>query len=204
MLLGVEIEHEVDEGALEARPHLREHREAGAAHARGPLEIEEPHGRAQIVVSARGERVPDRLAPGANELVVALVAARHARVRQVREPLGKVVQRRVGLAHAVVEGLDLVPHPPHPLLHRSRVAPRLHELPDLAAHRVAIGLELLDLGQHLPALLVEDEPAVHVGVGLILGPGAFLDALRFAADELGIEHEFLDAATARSRPSVPA
>ena len=85
VLTGVKLEHELSEGSLEPRSKPGEHREPGAGHLGGSLEVQDSECLAQLPMRFGLEVEARRLAPLAHECVGGLVGShRHRFVRQVR------------------------------------------------------------------------------------------------------------------------
>src|SRR5207247_7859804 len=89
----VEIEHEVDQRALEPCAGAAQHRETRAGHARRPLEVDDAKRRAQIPVRLRLEIKRPRLAMLSDLGVVPRgLADRDRGVRKVRQHQQRLLQ----------------------------------------------------------------------------------------------------------------
>ena len=190
---GVLIQHEGDEGALQAGTGAAEHVEAALGQLHAALEVDDIQGRPQIPVGlglkALGGEVA-RGAPAAHLRVVVLVLADGGRgVAQVRHAHEQRLQRVVGLgaggagrfqllvdlAHLLLGGLGLV------------LLALAHEGADLLGDTVALGLEGLFLGDDLATLHIEGSELLRIERRMAVphGLGHFI---KMVANVFDIQH----------------
>ena len=109
LLLDVDVEDELDEGARQPRGGSAQHREPRAGDLRAALEVEDSEGRPEVPVRLRREVELPRRSPGALDAIRRLVAAaRHRRVRGVRHAPLHCREETVGLLGALLERVDLL------------------------------------------------------------------------------------------------
>ena len=184
VLLDGNVQHPLNQRAVESGPHAAKHREPGPGDLGAPLEVEDPQGHAEVVVVDHVEVERARLADGLDEGVVGVVLAhRHVVREQVRQRHERIVDGGLGLLHGAFELGDLLAQlaQAHPKLLPLVPLARLEQLADLLAAGVPFGLEGLQLGADRLArgqLLqqgVEVELVVPRGEGLADEIGMFLD-----------------------------
>ena len=182
VLADVEVEHEGDEGALQAGAFALEDVEAGACELDAAFEVDDVERLAQVPVRPG---VEVELAQGADVLshdIAALVGADwNVGSRDVRDFEHEGVELFFDCVQVLVEDVYGV---------AERLALRLQALAllgrglaHLAADGVALGLEVVGLLDVLAAPFVKLEDAVD-GRGAITVDDRFLDDLRMFTDEL--------------------
>jgi len=190
---GVQIEHELDQGALEARAGADEQREPGARHARGALEIEESEG------FAEGHMVPGLEVEGGflpplahHDIGRGIVANRHALVGQIGNRQQQGALLLLDLPDRGVERRDLLAHLAGLALDFRGVLAGLLQGADFFGDLLALVLQAVALGDGGATALVELQHGgeIHRGTAA-LQPGA--DKLGVLADQLDIEHGALSA-----------
>jgi len=176
----VEVEHVLDEGALEAGAEAGEEREAGAAHAGGTLEVEEAERGAELDVVLRLEVEGALGAPAAVlDVVGGVGAAGDAFVRDVRDLEHPGLEALVEVADFGVEGGNFFADGLHLGLDGGGVLAVLLEDADLLGDGVALGLEVVDLGDGGAAAGVGGEEGVEIdGRAAVLE--AFADGAGFS------------------------
>jgi hypothetical protein len=189
--LVVHVDEEVDEAALHAGTHATQQVEAGAGELDAAVEINHAQLGAKVPVSLGLEVELARGAPAAHLGVVGVVlAVRHVLVRDVGDGGNEVEELLLNVRALLAElgdallvggdlrlgGLGLV------------LLAVLHEKADLLGHGVAVGLELLDLGDDGAALLVELEELLAVPVRVLAGLAGLVHDVGVLADELDVEH----------------
>ena len=197
MLLGVQVQHELGERALEPRRRSPHHGEARLGEAGRPLEVQQAELDAQDLVGLGLELEPPRRAPApALDVLVLGRPGGHRGMRQVRQLDEQRLQPGVSVLDLSIERLDPladVTHAGHGRL--GAFAPPLG-LADGFRGAVALGLELFRL---------REEPATR-GIGLHHGAERdhlptqrqrALDFLRPLANQSQIQHRGL----ASSHPS---
>ena len=105
----MQVQHELDEGPLEARPEAGVHREPRPRDLGRPLEVEDPQRRAQVPVGPGRELEAARLAhPPHLGVGGGVPPHRHAGVGEVRHHEQKAADRVLHLLLPDLQGLDLV------------------------------------------------------------------------------------------------
>ena len=103
----MQVEHEVGEGALEARSLPEVDDEAGAGDLGGAVEVEDAEGLAQFPVGLGGEVEGGLLAPGFFDAVVVLILPTGtSSCGQVGQGLHHLAQALVGGGGGGFEGFD--------------------------------------------------------------------------------------------------
>ena len=190
------IQHEGDEGALQAGTGAAEHVEAALGQLHATLEVDDIQGRPQIPVGlglkALGGEVA-RGAPAAHLGVVVLVLAdggggvaqvRHAHQQGVQGVVGLGaggagrLQLLVDLAHLLLGGLGLV------------LLALAHERADLLGDAVALGLQGLLLGNQLAALNVKGGELLGIEgrMAVLHSLGYFVEMFTYVLD---VQHRLL-------------
>ena len=179
VLLGVQVEHEGDEGAFQPGTSTEVDGETGPRQLGAAFEVEDAELRSKVPVRLGRKAVGAGLADPAHFDVGRLVRPhRHRHIGQVRNPHFEVDELLVDPREAPFELLD-------PDLHLadfghlgSGIATRLLDLADLLAGVVAPALQLLHFDQAGAAFAVEFVPAVV---------GGEVESARFKArpDEIG-------------------
>ncbi len=187
VLLRVRVDHELREGAVQARDRAAQHREARTGELRARLEIEAER-RADVDVILHLEVELARRAPAAHLDVVGLVLAdRHAFVRDVRHAQHQVGQARLDLAELGFRRLHVVADPADFGHHGRRVlALPLHRA-DLLRQAVAARLELFGVGLDRAAFRFECGERGDVEGVAAIGE-ALGDAVEVFAQQLDVEH----------------
>ena len=185
------VDEEVDERALHAGAHAAEQVEAGAGKLDAAVEVDHAELGAEVPVSLGLEVELARGAPAAHLGVVGVVlAVGHGLVGdvgdggdEVEELLlnGGALLAQLGDALLVcgdlgLGGLGLV------------LLAVLHKKANLLGDGVAVGLELLDLGDDRATLLVQLEELLAVPVGILPGLAGLVHGVGVLADELDVEH----------------
>src|SRR5216117_3144678 len=104
VLAGVQVEHEVDQGAYELRPGAHEDREPQPRDLRAAREVEQPQLFADLPVRLAALR--SRLTPCPHDLVVRRIAARHVRQGQVGDVEQLLVERLLDTLQLRLERVD--------------------------------------------------------------------------------------------------
>ena len=190
MLPGVQVQHKVDEGALQPRPGPLQEGEAGPGDLGGPLKIQDAQVLPDIPVGLGGKVKAGGLPPGVHHRVV--VAGR----AQGHGLVGQVGQMEEELPHPGVLGLGLglqifalVIDSGDPVSQRLGLIPLagLHQGPHLFGQGIALVAQLFQAGQELAALGL---PPAKLLQGDLLAPvfqGLFHFLLVFA-HKLHIQH----------------
>ena len=147
MLAGVEVEHEVGEGALEAGSGAELQDEAGAGDLGGALEVEDAEGFADLPVGLGREVEGGDFAPGLLADVVVLGGAGgDVVVGKVGEGLEELAETEVGIGGAGFELLGLFFERGGLRGDESDVGAFALEASKLRGEGVALGLEGLSFG----------------------------------------------------------
>ena len=188
VLARVQVEHEIDEGALEAGARAGVDGEPRPGDLRGPLEVEDPEAGSDLPVRQRLEVELPWLAPAAHlDVVLRGFPPRHALVRDVRDGQEPLLEGRIDRGHLRVELLDPIAEPPHLVDERRGVLLVLLEGGDLLGSLVAPGLQRLDLAQHLAARFVEAVEFVEADLRAAVAERA-LEEIEMVADPRRVEH----------------
>ncbi len=163
MLTGVQIDHELRQGAMQAGDRPTHQGEAGAGQFGGGLEIQ------PTVLLAQGDMILHReveglrRAPAANLDVLFLVRTdRHGLVRQVGDAQHQLVQLTLDAVQLLLAGFEFAAHAIHIGEQRGDVLTALLGLADGLGTRIALGLELFGAGLHGLALGLQRFDARHV------------------------------------------
>ena len=192
VLLGMDVEHEVDESTAKASARPFEELEVGPCYVGGPLEVHDVQADSDLPVWLRLEIELPRLPPLANDDVLVLShSLRGPLVHQVGNLQGEARLLGLDLAKPLFQLLDAVAHLPHLGDLVSRVPALPLDLGDLLTDAVALRAQPLHLGQQRPPLLVGPQQTIERrGI-----PAALLDSaadeFRIAADESNVEHRDL-------------
>ena len=144
MLARVQVEHELDQRAVQARQRSGHQRKPGAGDLAGRFEIEHPERFAEVGVVLGVEIKLSRLAPAADFDVAALVfAVRHAVVRQVGETESDLDDPRLDRGQLRLGRLQLVTEISHGGHQRRGVFTLGLGLTDGLGFTVALRLQLL-------------------------------------------------------------
>ena len=189
VLGGVQVEHEADERALEARPGALHEDEAGPRDLHGPLEVDHVQLLGHVPVGQGGEVEGGDGTVRANLDVVGIgVALGDRLVRHVGDDLEGLVAISLGGGHLAFHALDAVAQFTH-LRHDGRhVLTGLLALRNALGDAILLGFQSFHLGQGLAAALVCFEHAVHDG-GVGAASGELIpDLVGLGADEGEVEH----------------
>ncbi len=108
-MLGVELEHELNESARETSAVAHENREARSRQLARSLEVENPEIGADVPVGLRFEVELGLVPPGANDdVVVARSTDGHDRIGNVRDAEQRVGDASLDVGDLLLELLDLV------------------------------------------------------------------------------------------------
>src|SRR5579883_576454 len=191
---GVEIEHEVGEGALEAGAGAAIDGEARAGDLGRGGEVEHAQALAQFDVIARGEVEGARRAPAADlDVVLRGAAGGHAGVRQVGDRQEQRLKVGFELALAGFERGDLLVEPARTFALRVAFFCRSGLRGGAAAggefgrQGLAAIAQRIERGDGRAAVGVQRAEAAEVGGGAAPGEPR-LDLIEMLADESGIEH----------------
>ncbi len=114
VLLRVEVQHEIDDGALKPRGQAHVDVEARAGELHAPLEIKDAHLHAQVVVGLGREGEFRLFAPGAHHRVVLFIPALRDRfVEEIGHAEMHLVEFCVEGVERIGMPLDLVGDPLH-------------------------------------------------------------------------------------------
>ena len=163
VLVGVQVHHEVDAGALEAGAESLVEREARARDLGSAVGVEDVELRAEIPVRLRLEVELRRLPPLADLRVLRVVLADwHVFARHVRDVEHDVAELGLDVLELLVELRDLGADGAHLEDLRLGIFLVLLHDTDLLRDRVALALERLRLLQEIAALLVETFKIIEV------------------------------------------
>ena len=163
MLVGVQVHHEVDAGALKAGAEAFVEREARARDLGSAVSVEDVELRAEVPMRLRLEVELRRLTPLADLRVLRVVLAnRHVLTRHVRDVEHDVAELGLDILELLVELRDLGTDGAHLEDLRLGIFLVLLHDTDLLRDRVALALERLRLLQELAALLVETFKIIEV------------------------------------------
>ncbi len=190
MLVGVQVQHEVDQRALELRAGPHQDRESRAGDLGGALEINDAELGTEIPVRFRLEVEAAGIAPGAHDLVVGrALPHRHAAVRDVRQRLEQARALLLDRLQLDIERLDLL----------AALLVRLEDVRDvnalllgarhLFARRVLLALERFGLLNEAPPIGLRRGQGLQLGRHVEAAVGqAGLYRFNVVANEVGIEH----------------
>ncbi len=172
VLAGVEIEHEVGEGALEARSGAVVDDETGAGDFSGPVEVEDVEVFAEIPVRFRGEVEGGLSAPGFLLAVGMFVGADgNGVLGEVWDGLEDGLEAFVCCGGPGFEFIHLRFKSPGLLGLSGGIGSGFAEAGDLFGELIALGLEGFDLGDGFAALAI-DRGEVSEDDGGVHAPGA--------------------------------
>jgi hypothetical protein len=186
VLLSVEVQHELGERALEARPRTPQDHESRLSDLSSALKVQNSELLPQLPVKLRGKSEPARLAPPAHLAILLLPANRHARMGHVRELEKQGLNLVLDLSNLRVLLLDFVGQLPHARDLRGRVFPPALGLSNLLAGLVSQRLGGLHGRDPAPAVRVKPQKPLQglVPSPTLEGPG---DLLRVFTNELEIQ-----------------
>ena len=187
----VDVEHVVDEGALEAGTLALQHREAAVGQLDAALEVDDAQLGAEVPVRLEVEVELAGGAPAADLGVVIFAGAHRGLLgAHVGHAHGQGLELGVDFGLLCVELGDLVAHQAHGLLLGLclLLLAGLHPGTDLLGGGIALGLEGLDLADDLAALgvCVEEDVDVPLVVAVL---AVFRDLLGVFADKANVEHD---------------
>ncbi len=175
VLAGVEVEHEVGEGSLEAGSGAELEDEAGAGDLGGALEVEDAEGFADLPVGTGGEVEGGDGAPGLLDDVVVLGGAGgDAVVGKVGEGLEELAKAEVGFGGAGFELVCLFFERGGLCGDEGDVGALALEAAELGGEGVALGLEGLSFGDGRATGCVEIGKSLEECPGLRRADGVFL------------------------------
>jgi hypothetical protein len=189
VLAGMQVQHKIDEGALQQGAVAQVQGKPRPGDFRGTLEIEDVQVLADVPVRFHREVEHRRRSHALHFGIVVLVASHRD---AVMGKVGNAHQQGLDGGFAVVQcffqGFDARGHLPHLRHHVIRVLPGLFQLRDLVRHHVSPVTEAFDFPQDLASLRIGG-----VEHGQIDGFAAVchrrLDAIKILSDELDFEHE---------------
>ena len=192
MLVGMEIEEEVDQGPFEPCPPTGVEEEPGTTELGASSEVDQAKTFAELDVIERLEGKLSRGAMDPNLRVVCGVPTQgHAGVREIRDHGHDRVPLDLGLGAEPVELGDPIPDRAHLCLPGLGLGDLFlpHERPDFLGGAVALGLELLGLGQGGSTAFIEGQDLGHPGLipGMTRGE-AFADPVGLLTEQLDVEH----------------
>ena len=118
---GMQVQHEIDQRAFQARARSARNRKPGAGHARRPFEIQDAQRFSDVPVRFGGKRERGRSAPPPYLRIGAGIrAGRDGLVRNVGNPERDGVQPLFGVSQGIFKGLDAVSDIPRLLHERVR------------------------------------------------------------------------------------
>ncbi len=188
MLLGVHLEHQLPDRAMQPRDRSLQYVEARARDPGGRLEIDTTQRGAEIDMVLHREIERARRSPAAYlDVLVGRAALRYLGAREVRDHAQKRLDLLLQGGERCLVGLQLLADAADFLEHGRGVLALALEHADLLGERVALRLQLLGAQLQLAALVLERAEARRVefeAAPLKAGD----DRREFFSEQLDIEH----------------
>ena len=193
MLFGVDVQHEVDQGALEPGTGAGVDRPAGARDLGAALQVEHsqrlgdfPMWAACPGLTVCGGLPGQQFTPGANHLVGGCVADRNIRVRRIRDAQEQLLEGRLRGRKIRVQLLDLnagVGGGALEIRHFRAVGrgAGADGLADLLGGGIALRLEPIRLAEQSPTLALQNQSLIDDRRVLALVDRALTDPIRLLA-----------------------
>ena len=190
MLAGVQVEHEVGQGPLQARAQVPIHRKARAGNFRGSLQVEHAKVFPNFPVRLGSKVELQGRTPAADfHVLVRGLADRDARVRNVGDADENLPQAGFVFFGGLSQLLDLLAQFLGFGNQRSRILPTLLQFCDLFRGAISLGLHGLRAGDGLAPLSIhlgevfQNLSRLHAALAQL-----FLDQRQVVADKSQIKH----------------